>query len=80
MIAMQEATLLKQVRERLHVTQEDVVRRTETLRIRTYIRAESGRRSVTQSTANQILAALNSIAAEKGEPPITIEQLGLTIY
>lgn len=79
-VMQQEATRLRQVRERLGVTQEDVVRRTRTLRVRTYIRAESGRTRVTLDTANQILEAVNRIATEKGLSPFKLEDLGLTIY
>jgi transcriptional regulator with XRE-family HTH domain len=77
---MPEATTkLRQIRDSLGVTQEAVSRRTRGIGLRTYIRAESGNR-VTYDTANQILEAINSLLAEANRPPVSLDDLGLTLY
>ncbi len=72
-------TQLRQIRDSLGVTQETVARRTRSIGLRTYIRAEGGDR-VTYDTANQILEAINSFLAEANRPSVTLDDLGLTLY
>lgn len=79
MVSMADPTTsLRQIRESLGVTQETVARRTSSIGLRTYIRAESGNR-VTYETAMQILAAINSLLTEAGKPEVKLEDLGLTL-
>ena len=79
MVSMATATQLRQIRDSIGATQETVARRTRTIGLRTYIRAESGNR-VTYDTAMQILEAINSLLAESGKPTVTLEDLGLNLY
>lgn len=80
MHSMAEATTkLRQIRESLGATQEQVVRRTRSLSIRTYVRAEDGE-AVTNRTATQILDAINQLLKEDNRPEIEIRDLGLTLY
>jgi|SRR5258707_6421927 hypothetical protein len=79
MYRMAQATKLKQIRESLGATQEGVTRRTRSLAVRTYVRAEDGER-VTYGTAKQILDAVNELLEEQGRPPVTMDDLGLTLY
>ena len=76
---MAAVTSLRLIRDSLGVTQEAVARRTRSIGLRTYIRAETGNR-VTYDTANQILEAINSFLAEAQRPPATLDDLGLTLY
>jgi predicted transcriptional regulator len=80
MLTMAEATKLRRMRMSLGVTQEALVKRMRTLRVRSYIRAERGDRKVTHDTAVQILDAINEVRNEQGLPPVTIDDLGLSIY
>jgi transcriptional regulator with XRE-family HTH domain len=80
MVNMAPATNLKQLRESLGATQEQVARRTRTINLRTYLRAESGRASVKYDTAQQILEAMNGLLQDAGRDPVTLDDLGLTIY
>jgi transcriptional regulator with XRE-family HTH domain len=75
---MPSATGLRQIREQLGATQEAVARRTR-LGLRTYIRAEGGNR-VTYDTARQILEAINGLLEEAKQPPVTLDDLELTLY
>jgi predicted transcriptional regulator len=70
---------LRKIRESLGTTQEGVARRTRGIGLRTYIRAESGKR-VTYETAYQILDAINEILSEASKPTVTLDDLGLTLY
>jgi len=80
MSSMADATTkLKQIRESLSATQEQVVRRTRSLSVRTYVRAEDGE-AVTNKTALQILDAVNALLSEAGQPQIQLNDLGLTLY
>jgi len=79
MYSMAQATKLRRIRENLGATQEGVTRRTRSLAVRTYVRAEDGER-VTYGTAMQILDAINELLAERGRPPVTVDDLGLTLY
>jgi predicted transcriptional regulator len=76
---MAASTQLRQIRNSLDVTQEAVARRTRSIGLRTYIRAEGGGR-VTHDTATQILEAINELLAEAGKPPVTLDELGLSLY
>jgi transcriptional regulator with XRE-family HTH domain len=78
MYRMAPATSLRQIREGLKVTQEDVARRTD-LGLRTYVRAENGSR-ITYGTATQILEAINELLAEQSKEPVVMEDLGLALY
>lgn len=80
MSSMADATTkLRQIRESLSATQEQVVRRTRSLSVRTYVRAEDGE-AVTNRTAVQILDAVNALLSEAGQPQIQLSDLGLTLY
>lgn len=70
---------LKGVRQGLGVSQEEVARRTRSVRMGTIRNAESGKR-VTNDTATQILEAINAILAEQGKPAVKLEDLGLQLY
>jgi transcriptional regulator with XRE-family HTH domain len=72
-------TKLREIRESINATQEQIVRRTRSLSVRTYVRAEDGQR-VTYGTAKQILDAVNSLLVESGKPTIGIDDLGLNLY
>ena len=70
---------LRAIRESLGVSQEGLTRRTRSLTTRTVANAERGKR-VTYDSATQILEAINELLVEAGEPPVTLEQLGLNLY
>lgn len=72
-------TTLKQLRASLGVTQEQVLRRTRSVSLSTLKNAESGKR-VTHGNAQQILDAINELLRDAGRPPVTLDDLGLTIY
>jgi hypothetical protein len=78
-VSMLPATNLRKIRESLGTTQEGFARRTRSIGLRTYIRAENGKR-VTYDTASQILDAINEILSEASKPTVTLEDLGLTLY
>lgn len=81
MISMADtAPRLKQLREALGVSQETVARRTRSVNLRTYIRAEGGKTSVRYDTAMQILEAMNALRAEKGLPPVSLDDLNLKLF
>ena len=70
MYRMAQATKLKQIRESLGATQEGVTRRTRSLAVRTYVRAEDGER-VTYGTAKQIPTQLtNCWRSGEGHPSL----------
>ncbi len=71
------ATTLRRIRERLGVSQEAVARRTS-LTTGTYRRAEDGY-ALKYTTAQEILSAINSLLSERGEPPLSLEELGLNL-
>jgi DNA-binding transcriptional regulator YiaG len=79
MVVIMATTPLKQIRQRLNVSQEGVARRTRSVSTGTVKNAENGKR-VTYDTATQILEAINTLLAEAGEVPITLDDLGLTLY
>jgi DNA-binding XRE family transcriptional regulator len=72
-------TKLKILRQELQpkVAQEDLARIGK-MRVNTYRNAERGK-NVSYTTANMILEALNKIRTERGLPPVTLEDLGLSI-
>jgi DNA-binding transcriptional regulator YiaG len=70
---------LKEIRLSLNVSQEEVARRTRSVRMGTVRNAESGKR-VTYDTAIQILQAINGLLEEKGRAKVTLDDLGLTLY
>lgn len=72
-------TRLRAIRESIDATQEQVIRRTRDLSLRTYVRAENGQR-ITYSSAQQILEAMNSLLTDAKRPTVTIEDLGLNLY
>jgi DNA-binding XRE family transcriptional regulator len=73
------ATRLKSIRESLEPkeSQEDMARRAD-ITLATYRSAENGR-NCTYTTAVAILEALNAALAERGQAPVTLDQLGLRI-
>lgn len=72
---------LKQVRESLGVTQEDVIRRSPHLKMRTYARAEAGKTRVRHDTAQAILTVINALLVEQGREPLNrVEDLGLDLF
>ena len=77
MIVMAD-TGLRAMRESLGLSQEGLARRTRSLSARTIRNAEAGQR-VTFDSAYQILEAINNIHSEVGRPPVTIDDLGLTL-
>jgi transcriptional regulator with XRE-family HTH domain len=72
-------TALKRLRLELGISQEGLARRTKSVGTGTVKNAERGRR-VTYDTATQILEAVNHLLVESGKPPITLDDLGLTLY
>lgn len=72
-------TPLKQLRNSLGVSQEGVARRTRSVSTGTVKNAENGHR-VTHDTATQLLEAINTLLAEKGQEPVTLDDLGLNLY
>lgn len=72
-------TRLKQIRQSLNATQEQVLRRTRSVSLSTLKNAESGKR-ITHGNAQQILEAINSLLVEAGRDPVTMDDLGLTLY
>lgn len=72
------ATRLKQIRADLGITQEDVIRKSTSLTLRTYSRAEQGE-SVRYGTALQILEAINAALLDAGKAPLALNELGLVI-
>lgn len=71
---------LKEIREGMGLTQEALVRRTKSLNLRTYSRAEAGKTTVKYQTAMEILAVINEIRAEAAIAPLKLEDLGLKLY
>ncbi len=72
-------TALRQIRESLKATREDVTRRTRTLGLSTIRNAEKGKR-ITYGSAQEILEAINSLLREHGREPVSLDDLGLTLY
>jgi transcriptional regulator with XRE-family HTH domain len=74
------ATKLKQIRESLGVSQDTVARRTRSINLRTYVRAENAETSVRHDTAQQILEAINGLLREAHRPEVILDDLGLKLY
>ena len=72
-------TPLKRIREGLKVSREKLVRRTQTVSLGTVRNAEYGRR-VTVASSEEILSAINSLLVEAGQEPVTLKDLGLSLY
>jgi transcriptional regulator with XRE-family HTH domain len=70
---------MRQIRESINVTREDIVRRSRSLSIGTVRNAEKGK-AVKYDTAQQILEAVNSLLKEAGREPVTLDDLGLKLY
>lgn len=77
MITMPD-TPLRGIRERAHISREDIVRRGSQVSMATIRNAEKGAR-VKYQTGVQILTALNSLLAERGYPIVTLDDLGLDL-
>jgi DNA-binding XRE family transcriptional regulator len=73
-------TKLRQIRDSLGVTQEDLVQRVPGLRLRTYIRIERNESAAQHSTALRILEAINKVLEEQGKSEITLEDLELRLW
>ncbi len=72
-------TKLKQIRESLGVTQENLVRGVQGLRLRTYVRIERNESAAQYSTALLILEAINKALEEARKPKMTLEDLELRL-
>lgn len=79
MNVMADVVPLRRVREDIHATREDIVRRTRNVSIGTIRNAELGRR-ITHDKAEQILDAMNELLKEAGREPIALDDLGLKLY
>jgi len=77
MLDMKKATKLKQLREELHIVQEDVAL-SAGVRLNTYRRAEWGQK-VSYTTATGILRAINGFRVNRRLEPLVLEDLELTI-
>lgn len=79
---MQEVpvTKLRMIRENiLDATREDVLRNTpRTISLSSIRNAELGKR-VSRRTAKQLLTAINVLLKEAGQPPVDLDDLGLSI-
>ena len=78
---MQEAsvTRFRTIREDLDVTRETVLRcAPRTISLSSIRNAEIGKR-VSRRTAKQLLTAINTLLKEAGEPPVNLDDLGLSI-
>lgn len=72
-------TELKRIRLELGISQEGLARRTKSVSTGTVKRAENGQ-NVTYTTATQIHEAVNTLLAEAGKTPVSLEDLGLALY
>lgn len=72
-------TKLRQIRDSLGVTQEDLVQRVPGLRLRTYVRIERNESAAQYSTALRILEAINKVLEESGKPKVALEDLELRL-
>lgn len=71
------ASVLLQLRERLDITREDVVRRSH-VSVATVRNAERGAK-ITRRSALQILHAVNSHLRDSNQPEVTLDDLGLVL-
>jgi transcriptional regulator with XRE-family HTH domain len=74
---MKVMTNLRQVREGIGLSLEGLARRAG-VSSRTIRNAEEGKR-ISFETAVQIIQGLNSALADVGRPPVTADDLGLTL-
>ena len=74
---MQERRNLRELRESLDASREDIVKQTG-ITIGTLRNAEKGR-NVTRRSAFQIVQSINLLLKEKSQPEVTIEHLDLKI-
>jgi predicted transcriptional regulator len=75
-----EASKLRQIRNALGVSRDDVLRRTRTITLSTIRNAEVGNNRIQRDKAKEILSAMNSLLEEAGKPLVTLDELGLTLY
>ena len=68
---------LVQLRERLDITREDIVRRSD-VTVGTVRNAEKGLK-ITRRSALQILSAVNSYLRETQQPEVMLDDLGFTL-
>lgn len=69
----------REIREGLYKSREDVIRRTVSVSLGTLRNVELGR-PVRRGNARQLLEALNSLLAESGRDPVSLDDLQLTLY
>jgi hypothetical protein len=74
---MQERKSLRELRESLDASREDITRQAG-ITIGTLRNAEKGR-NVTRRSAFQIVQAINLLLKEKSQPEVTIDHLDLKI-
>ncbi len=71
------ASALLQLRERLDITREDIVRRSA-VSVATVRNAEKGAK-ITRRSALQILHAVNAHLRESNQPEVTLDDLGVVL-
>ena len=71
------ASRLVQLRERLDITREDIVRRSD-VTVGTVRNAEKGLK-ITRRSALQILSAVNSYLRDRSQPEIKLDDLGFVL-
>jgi DNA-binding transcriptional regulator YiaG len=72
-------TALRQIRQSLGVSQETLARRTRSVSLGTVKNAEVGK-PIRYGNAQQLLTAINALLQEAGRDPVTLEDLGLTLF
>lgn len=76
---MPKQSKLKQLREELGVSQEAILRASESLSLSAYRNAENGKR-ITYGTATEILNAFNSIRKDQNLSPLTLDDLQIQLF
>jgi hypothetical protein len=71
-------TRLREVREELKATREDLIRRTESISMGTIRAAELGK-PIRKRNAKELVEGINALLSGKGLPPLSLEDLGLTL-
>jgi hypothetical protein len=71
-------TRFRELRESVYASREDVVRRTKSISLGTVRNVELGK-PVRRDTARQLLEAVNTLLSEAGRPPVTMNDLRLTL-
>ena len=74
---LMNASALLQLRERLDITREDIVRRSH-VSVATVRNAEKGAK-ITRRSALQILHAVNSHLRDSNQPEVTLDDLGFVL-